>query len=212
MQESVRIIADFWNEYSPKFDEEHATEDLSQWRNTLRDLMDNADQAKVLDIGTGTGFLAIMMAELGYESYGVDIADDMMAIGRENAQKRNVTVQFQNAEGEHLPFADDTFDALVNARVIWTLLEPQVSFAEWKRVVKPGGKVMSFIRIMDDPEKPDFNCYGDLDEKLPLKRASKETMVAEMEKAGYKNCKAILLPQEMTKADMSPWYAIYGEK
>ncbi len=212
MNEDVKVIADFWNEFSPKFDEEHATENLQEWRMILRKMIGDPEGKEVLDIGTGTGFLALMLAEIGCSAYGVDVAEDMLALGREHAQEREVTVDFRQAEGEHLPFEDDRFDAIVNARVIWTLLEPQVSFAEWKRVLKPGGRVMSFIRIDPDKKKRDFNCYGDLDEKLPLKNASGEEMVAEMEKAGYRNCKAILLPQEVTKADMTPWYAICGEK
>ena len=212
MNEEVKVIAKFWNEFSPRFDEEHATEDLDQWRFALRDLLGEPEGKEVLDIGTGTGFLALMLAELGCNAYGIDVAEDMLALGKEHAKERNVNVDFQVGEGENLPFEDDRFDAIVNARVIWTLLEPQVSFAEWKRVLKPGGKVMSFIRVHDHPEEHDFNCYGELDEKLPLKNASKEKMVEEMEKAGYQNCKAILLPQSVTKADMAPWYAIYGEK
>lgn len=213
MDEKVKIIADFWNGYAGKFDEEHATENIDQWRTVLGELMDHAASAKILDIGTGTGFLALMMAELGYQSYGVDIAEDMMEIGRQHAKERGVTVEFLFGEGEHLPFADNSFDAVINSRVIWTLVDPQQSFAEWKRVLKPGGKAMSFIRISDTPESNPFTCYSEeFDRQLPLKNAPKEVMAAEMEKAGYRNGKAIRLPQAITQPDLSPWYVIYGEK
>lgn len=213
MDEKTKVIANFWNEYSDKFDAEHDTEDLDGWRRELKKLIATKDGLKTLDIGTGTGFLAMMLAELGCESYGVDVAEDMLELGRQHAKERQVNVNYQFAAGEDLPFEDETFDAVVNCRVIWTLVDPQISMKEWKRVLKKGGKLACYIRISDAPAGNQWHCYGEeFDKGLPLMHASGETMIAELVKAGYCNCQAIRLPQDITKDDMSPWYAIYGEK
>ena len=42
-------------------------------------------------------------------------------------------VEFVKGEGESMPFEDDTFDVIVNCRVLWTLTQPEVSLKEWKR-------------------------------------------------------------------------------
>ena len=155
---------------------------------------------KVLDIGTGTGFLALMMAELGNEVYGVDVSEGMMNIGKEHAKERNVDVKFVKNEGENLQFDDDFFDVVVNCRVLWTLVDPDVSFKEWKRVMKPGGKVISFIRDSKGMQKPkkEFIYSKELDEKLPLRKADEKTYMEYMERAGFKNSKVIRMRENLT--------------
>jgi len=213
MSKEIEIVAKHWNEYSPQFDEAHNTENLDVWRKELGKLISGNQGAKVLDIGTGTGFLALMVAELGYESYGIDIAEDMLELGRQHAKERNVSVNFLNGEGEHLPFEDNCFEALVNARVLWTLLDPDVSFSEWIRVIKPDGKLLSFIRHPNPDKQIEPSFYGEeFDIKLPLRQATNELYIEYMERAGFKNVKIIPLPEEMSRADATPWMAVYGEK
>ena len=217
----IDIIEKHWDDYSPEFDEAHATEDIDLWREELFKLTGEKKGLKVLDIGTGTGFLALMMAELGNEVYGVDVSEGMMNIGKEHAKERNVDVKFIKNEGENLQFDDDFFDVVVNCRVLWTLVDPDVSFKEWKRVMKPGGKVISFIRDSKGMHKPkkEFIYSKELDEKLPLRKADEKTYMEYMERAGFKNSKVIRMREDLTvkrEADdnkkMSPWLAVYGEK
>lgn len=213
MSKEIEIVAKHWNEYSPQFDEAHNTENLDVWRKEMGKLISGSQGAKVLDIGTGTGFLALMVAELGYESYGIDIAEDMLELGRQHAKERNVSVNFLNGEGEHLPFEDNCFEVLVNARVLWTLFDPDVAFAEWRRVLKPDGKLFSFIRRPNPEKQIKPSLYGEeFDIKLPLRQATNELYIEYMERAGFKNVKIIPLPEEMSRADATPWMAVFGEK
>ena len=148
-QMDLDTIAAYWNSRAAEFDSEHDTEDLALWSRTLEQAIGLNGAGSVLDVGTGTGFLALLLAKLGYTVSGVDIAADMLAQGVEKAKCFGLNVDFREAACERLPFADETFDAVVNCRVMWTLTAPEEAAREWKRVLKPGGKVISFMRMMD---------------------------------------------------------------
>jgi ubiquinone/menaquinone biosynthesis C-methylase UbiE len=213
LSDPVERIIKYWNDYAPQFDEAHATENLNNWRKMLKKFIGEGKKS-VLDLGTGTGFLAKMAAELGYESSGVDLSQEMMDLGREAVKQKGLAVAFIEAPVEKLPFADNSFDALINCRLIWTLVEPKTAFTEWLRVLKKGGQVLNFIRIKDGKDTEIKEIYGEeLDRSLPLKNAGKDAMTAALEGAGFINCEAILLPADLTFApDMNPWYAIKGIK
>jgi ubiquinone/menaquinone biosynthesis C-methylase UbiE len=213
MNEAVKKIIHHWDDYAPEFDEAHATENLDLWRETLKSLIGEGTKT-VLDLGTGTGFLAKMTAQLGYISVGVDLSRKMMDIGREDAHALGLELTFIEAPVEKLPFGDSSFDALVNCRLIWTLVEPQAAFREWRRVLKKGGQILNFIRIKDGTDTDIKEIYGeDVDGKLPLKNAGKDKMAAALEDAGFIRCEGIKLPAELTfKEDLHPWYVIRGIK
>lgn len=112
----IDIIEKYWDERSSTFDEDHATEDTELWRSELQRLCNARKGLKVLDIGTGTGFLAIMLAELGHDVTGIDISEEMMELGKGHAREKGVYVEFVKGEGESMPFEDDTFDVIVNCK------------------------------------------------------------------------------------------------
>ena len=218
MEREIDVIAKYWDDYSPEFDAAHDTEDIDLWREELSRLTERKTGLKVLDIGTGTGFLALMLAELGNDAWGIDVSDKMMELGRQHAKERQVNVTFQHSEGEHLPFADDTFDVVVNCRVLWTLVEPEVSLKEWKRVLKPGGKMLGFMR--KHVKDWSYSVYeGGLDDRLPLKNATDDVYIHYLSRAEYTNPQVIDMPPELTVRKegkdgepMPPWVCVYGEK
>jgi ubiquinone/menaquinone biosynthesis C-methylase UbiE len=173
MSESVTKIIKYWDDYAPKFDEAHATENIDKWCDVLQNFIGKGAKT-VLDLGTGTGFLAKMTAMLGYDSTGVDLSQEMLNLGMADVKNKGLNVTFVKAPVEKLPFADDSFDFIINCRLIWTLVDPQSAFAEWLRVLKKGGKVLNFIRIKDGADTGIKEIYGDeLDSVLPLKNAGK---------------------------------------
>lgn len=100
-------------------------------------------QLKVLDIGTGPGFFAILMAQHGHQVTGVDLNAEMLQQARQNAALHQVSVEWIQIDGK-LPFADETFDLILSRDVTWCQQEPEKTFSEWFRVLKQGGRMLYF--------------------------------------------------------------------
>lgn len=211
MNDKLKTIAEYWNNASVDFDERHATEDLALWSEELEKAIGLNGKGRILDVGTGTGFLALLLAKLGYEVVGLDFAEKMLEIGREKARKLGLDVSFVQGTCEHLPFASNGFDAVVNCRVMWTLTEPVKAVEEWKRVLKPGGKVISFMRMMNVGTSAS-SYYGDGIE-LPLRCADRDDYVRVYHGAGLDAIQVSEMPEEMSHAeDMPGWTMFTGIK
>jgi len=104
--------------------------------------------ARVLDLGTGTGSAAFIVASRFPEAavVGVDIAEGMLAEARANTPPELADrVRFEAADGSALPFADGSFDLAVLANMI-------PFFDELARVIAPGGRVL--FSFSAGPETP----------------------------------------------------------
>jgi len=95
-----------------------------------------------LDVGTGTGVLALVLAELGHNITGIDIADEMVEKAKEKFKNNNLSGNFIVGDAENLPFEDNSFDVVINRHVVWSLPQPERAMAEWKRVLRSGGKLI----------------------------------------------------------------------
>ena len=99
---------------------------------------------RVLEVGTGPGFFAILLRELGCEVNAVDLAPAMLAEARKNAGPLAAEIQFAEMNAETLNFADESFDAVVSRNLTWNLPHPDRAYAEWARVLRPGGLLLNF--------------------------------------------------------------------
>lgn len=147
-----------------------------------------ANNDRVLDIGTGTGFVAFIAAERGLRVTGVDWSHTMLANARYKASKSNLNVEFVQSDAEELPFGRNSFDVMTLRRVLWTLAEPKKAFREWRRVLKPGGRVFADYhpRQMDGYIGHHYN--REIDRNLPLNRfIPPDEIVAMFRSAGFKH-------------------------
>ena len=90
--------------------------------------------SRVLDVGSGGGFLAATLSDAGYDVIGVD--PEISAV-RDAAA--HVTASFALAVGENLPFADGSFESVVCSEVLEHVEDPDAVIAEIGRVLRPGG-------------------------------------------------------------------------
>lgn len=95
--------------------------------------------AKVLDVATGTGNVAIPLARAGCVVTGVDIAPNLLQQARERAAAEGLSVTFDEGDAEALPYADGSFDAVVTMFGAMFAPRPELVAKELARVLRPGG-------------------------------------------------------------------------
>lgn len=96
---------------------------------------------KVLDVGCGTGVVAITAARLGAKLSGLDLSPALIECARENATIANVQVDFKEGDAEFLPYPDHSFDAVLSQFGHMFAPRPQAAISEMLRVLKPGGVI-----------------------------------------------------------------------
>lgn len=97
----------------------------------------------VLDAGSGAGHTALAFAPHAGHVISVDLAESMLAQGRRQAQERALTnVEFRQADVEALPFADGSFDVVVSRYSAHHWPHPQRALAEFRRLLRPGGRLL----------------------------------------------------------------------
>jgi SAM-dependent methyltransferase len=94
---------------------------------------------RVLDIGAGTGRVAIAFASIGCETIGFDPAIAMLNEARRKAP--HIRMHIVAGEGSRLPFAKGHFDAVILARTLYLMADWRMVLREARDVLKPGGRL-----------------------------------------------------------------------
>lgn len=144
----------YWDRRSQTYDRnvyksQNAAEEF--WKLILTTEIGTEKDLNILDVGTGTGFLALLFAELGHKVTAIDISKCMLEKTRCSAYKQNLAVNFMHGDAENLPFDKDSFDIVMNRYLLWTLPDPKTAVNEWSRVVKSGGKLILIDGRWHDP-------------------------------------------------------------
>lgn len=94
---------------------------------------------RVLDVATGTGWAARLLAEQGAQVTGVDIGADLIAAAK--TQAAGLPIDFQVGDAEALAFPDASFDAVISTFGVMFAARPEAAAAELARVCKQGGRM-----------------------------------------------------------------------
>jgi SAM-dependent methyltransferase len=151
-------VTAYWDYQGPSYDAQpghglHHEAERRAWLRALRGLLPPAP-ADILDVGTGTGFLAWLLAELGHRVTGVDLAAKMLAVARAKggegpegpegpAPLPAGAPDFRVGDAIDPPLPPASVDAVVNRHLLWTLTDPARAFASWRRLLRPGGRVVA---------------------------------------------------------------------
>ena len=168
-----QTFAKYWDQRSPSFDADplhvsQTPEETAAWNEILSGLTRDREGLSILDVGTGTGFLAFLLAEMGHQVVGIDLSTGMLALAREKANNSGLPVSFQEADAEHTGFPSQTFDIVVSRHLIWNLPHPDVAIGEWARVTKAGGIVGVINGIFSANTDRCGEPYRDAFEHLPM--------------------------------------------
>lgn len=113
-----------------------------KWRKKVVAIIAKTQPKRILDIATGTGDLAINLAETeAQEIIGLDISDGMLEVGRKKiaAKKLDNKIKMMLGDSENLPFEDNSFDAITVAFGVRNFEELEKGLSEILRVLKPNG-------------------------------------------------------------------------
>ena len=102
------------------------------------------ESLRVLEVGTGPGFFAILLRELGYAVTAIDLTPAMLEEAKKNAGELAGRICWMEMNAEALEFEDASFDVVVSRNLTWNLPHPDKAYAEWARVLKPGGLLLNF--------------------------------------------------------------------
>jgi demethylmenaquinone methyltransferase/2-methoxy-6-polyprenyl-1,4-benzoquinol methylase len=135
-----------------------------KWRKKVVKLVKANNPKTVLDIATGTGDLAINLAETNAEKIiGLDISNGMLEIGKQKIKKKKLESKIEMVLGdsENMPFEDNTFDAITVAFGIRNFETLEKGLKEILRVLKPDGTFVILETSMPDktPFKQGYNFY-----------------------------------------------------
>ncbi|MCG8182896.1 bifunctional demethylmenaquinone methyltransferase/2-methoxy-6-polyprenyl-1,4-benzoquinol methylase UbiE [Tenacibaculum piscium] len=115
------------------------------WRKKVVKLVGENNPQQILDIATGTGDLALMMASLHPQKIvGLDISAGMLEVGKQKISKENLsdTIEMIVGDSENMPFKNETFDAITVSFGVRNFENLDKGLTEIRRVLKTGGKLV----------------------------------------------------------------------
>lgn len=117
------------------------------WRKRMIDQIPQERTLRLLDLATGTADVVIAAVEARpniYSAVGLDMADEMLKIGRQKVEKKEFAkkITLQNGDAQKLPFGDNEFDVLTISFGIRNIPDLRQVLMEMYRVTKPGGQTL----------------------------------------------------------------------
>lgn len=139
-------IRDYWSRRSETFDlafGHHIAPgaEAEAWAAPMRAHL--GPPGRVLELACGTGEVTRLVHDLGHEVTALDFSEPMLARARaKHAGKPRL--RFLHADAGRTMEPDGCYDAIVCRHLVWTLTDPAAAFADWLRVLRPGGRLLVY--------------------------------------------------------------------
>lgn len=141
-------IKNYWNKRCKEFTDLRISELNSEKRDLWLDIIcqkiNHNKTLKILDIGTGSGFLAILMASLGHEVTAIDLSPSMINSAKKLSTDLGYNIDFKVMDAENLCFENESFDVIISRNLTWTLPNVEKAYKEWFRVLSCQGLLLNF--------------------------------------------------------------------
>lgn len=128
-----------------------------RWRRTAVDALGKHKPQQILDIATGTGDFALLLAKRIQPQHivGADISEGMMAVGREKVKEEGLqnVISFQHEDCMQLSFPDGSFDAVTSSYGVRNFQNLDKGLQEMQRVLRPGGHLL-IVELTPPPRFP----------------------------------------------------------
>ena len=134
-------VAAMFDQVAAKYDVTNDILALGQtrrWRSAVRKALNPRPGDRILDIAAGTGTSSAAFASTGATVIPADFSLGMLEVG----QRRNPGLPYTAADALHLPFADNSFDAVTMSFGLRNVADRTVALREFLRVTKPGGSLV----------------------------------------------------------------------
>lgn len=191
--EAIKMkITDYWAQRVESFSalrsREFAGEKGHLWSEELDRYLPADRVLTILDVGTGTGFLAFLLAAKGHRVTGIDLTPEMIASAKQMALGLQLPADFFVMDAERPDFPAGSFDAIVSRNLTWTLPHLEQTYTRWHTLLKPGGILINFDADYCREKKP---------EALP--RCHAHEAVSQELMLEYEHMKAYLLPTQQPR-------------
>lgn len=243
MEEINRRVVSYWTARAHDFASVRKNElknsITERWLDEFGRFFSNDTPLNILDVGTGSGYFAILLSKLGHRVTGIDLTEGMLREAAETAKECEVEPLFLRMDAQALSFQDNSFDVVVTRNLTWTLPQPEKAYAEWYRILRPGGILLNFDadyaqNVRNNNQKLSYinpsDIYGHIGMTKELDKENTELTlmmpagsnirpawdILLMQCAGFKSVdcdpqvgKKILLEHDLPDA---PMFRLYGRK
>ena len=202
----------YWTRWAVEYDE-HQLSRLSlpgereAWSRAFGDTLPPGTR-EVLDLGTGSGNVALLLAADGYDVTGIDLSSGMLAQARAKVESHPHPPTFLEADAADPPFPHRSMDAIVSRYLLWTLRDAPTALRRWHELLRPGGALVAIDGQWFEPEDDGGAApatarqehFAEAYDKaavdhLDFARAGVERICTVWEEAGFVDVRADPLPE-----------------
>ena len=182
----------------------------------LTDFVGRIKDRAILDVGTGTGRAALMLARGGARVTGVDASVEMLAVAQRRAEAEHLAVRFLPGDVHRLEFGDRAFDVVISLRVL-------MHAADWRRSIAELCRVADQLVVIDYPSMVSFALLQSLARRgthalgartEPYRVLSDRAIAHQLERSGFRLRsvhRQFVLPIALHKAIGSRRFTLWSE-